>query len=128
MKSVVPIGLAFSLVSFFVNAQVPKGLHAFKKSRAYYVSNNGNDLNPGTKQQPLKSIFKINHLTLVAGDTLFFDGRSDFTGTLHLNISATENKPVLITSYGLGRAIIHGRQKEAIILEGAHFILKDINV
>jgi hypothetical protein len=64
------------------------------------------------------------------GDRIFLRGKELFPGTLSLTINGTNDKPVLITSYENenGNAVIDGGNKEAIILHGNHFQLKDINV
>lgn len=97
------------------------------RPRAYYVSVHGNDYSAGTRNHPLKTIWKVNKLKLVLGDTLYFRAKEAFVGPLHLQLMAHQNKPIVITSYGVGRATINGRQNEAMLLEGNHFTLKSIN-
>src|SRR5947208_16045140 len=81
-------------------------------SRAYYISNNGEDDNPGTREQPFKTIDKINELGTISGDTIYFKGGEHFAGTLRLTIKATKFNRALISSYGKGRAIIDGNVNE----------------
>jgi hypothetical protein len=97
---------------------------------AYYISQTGNDSNPGTKAKPFKRLQKINLLKLNPGDRIYLKGKELFPGTLSLTINGTNDKPVLVTSYENenGNAVIDGGNKEAIILHGNHFQLKDINV
>jgi hypothetical protein len=97
-------------------------------ANAYYLSHNGNDNNPGTKTQPFKTLKKINAIKLNPGDKIYLKGKEFFPGTLLLHVNGAGKKPILITSYGGGKATIDGGTKEAIILHGNHFELKNINV
>ncbi len=97
---------------------------------AYYISPDGNDSNAGTKAKPFKTLQKINSLKLNPGDRIYLKGKESFPGTLSLTINGTNDKPVLITSYENehGNAVIDGGNKDAIILRGSYFRLKDIDV
>src|SRR6476646_690859 len=99
-------------------------------THSYYISQNGNDSNPGTKAKPFKTLKKINSLKLNPGDKIYLKGKDIFQGTLSLTINGVSDKAVLITSYENenGNAVIDGGNKDAIILRGKHFQLKDINV
>jgi hypothetical protein len=48
----------------------------------YYVSNLGNDTNPGTIDAPFKTIQKINGLKLKPRTIIYFKGGETFKGTL----------------------------------------------
>ena len=95
--------------------------------KLYYVSINGDDANPGTKEKPLKTIAKIERLTLQPGDGVFFKGGEIFDGTLSLNVNGSEEKPIEIGSYGDGSAIINGGDKEAIVIRGTNFKLNKVD-
>ena len=99
-------------------------------THSYFISQNGNDNNPGTKAKPFKTLQKINSLKLHPGDNIYLKGKDFFQGTLSLTINGVNDKAVLITSYENenGNAVIDGGNKGAIILRGKHFQLKDINV
>src|SRR5438477_3503617 len=97
-------------------------------ANAYFISQIGNDNNPGTKTKPFKTLQKINTIKLNPGDQIYLKGKESFPGTLLLNVNGSSHKPILITSYGGGKATIGGGTKEAIILHGSHFQLKNINV
>src|SRR2546423_1590106 len=96
------------------------------KQKIYYVSPEGNDNNAGTKTKPFKSIARINKLSELSEDTICLEGGKTFTGTLLLKMKGSKNKPSVIISYGIGRPTIYGNLKEAIILSGNNFILKDV--
>src|SRR5438552_12274858 len=85
-------------------------------ARAYYISQSGNDNNPGTKTRPFKTLQKINTIKFDPGDKIYLRGNEFFPGTLSLNMNGESNKSILITSYGSGTATIDGGDKEAIIL------------
>jgi len=97
---------------------------------SYYISQDGNDSNPGTKAKPFKTLQKINSLKLNPGDKIYLKGKDLFQGTLSLTINGGSDEAVLITSYENenGNAVIDGGNKDAIILRGKYFQLKDINV
>src|SRR4051794_19281961 len=85
---------------------------------AYYISQTGNDNNPGTKARPFKTLQKINSIQLKPGDRIYLRGKELFPGTLSLTINGTNDKPVLISSYenGNGNAVIDGGNEDAINL------------
>ena len=82
----------------------------------YFVDGqSGNDTNPGTSKKPFKSIDRINSLQLHSGNSIFFACGQTFEGTLKLKgISATKENPIVISSYGNGRAIINGGNNNSI--------------
>src|SRR5678809_167054 len=97
---------------------------------SYYVSQTGSDSNPGTKSKPFKTLQKINSIQLWPGDRIYLKGKELFRGTLSLTVHGTTDKPILITSYENedGDAVIDGGNKDAIILRGSYFQLREINV
>ncbi len=97
------------------------------KSRTYFISSLGNDENPGTEKKPFKSLAKVNSITMKPGDQILLKGGDSFNGTLSINAHGTALKPNVISSYGKGRAIVNGENKEAIIIRGQHFKLKEIH-
>ncbi len=82
---------------FLIGLMFPFVVH----STDYYVSNSGNDNNPGTSvTKPFKSIDRINRIKLKPGDKVLFRRGDVFPGELVLNYSGTEKKPIIISSYG----------------------------
>jgi hypothetical protein len=75
----------------------------------YYVSPSGLDRNAGTSNSPWQSIAKVNSTGLRAGDRVLFEGGQTFTGKLSLSASeiGTAASPIVITSFGSGRATIN---------------------
>ena len=75
----------------------------------YYVSSSGNDANSGTATTaPWKTISKVNSRSFSAGDQIFFAGGQTFAGTITFDASdhGTPASPIVVTSYGTGRATI----------------------
>jgi Right handed beta helix region len=94
------------------------------EGRAYYLDLSGDDKNTGRRSDPWKTIQKINSFHLMPGDTVLFRAGQVFKGTLQLD-SGSEGlpgKPVLITSYGKGRAVINAGDASAIVFEKTKFI------
>ena len=100
------------------------------QQEAYYISQTGNDSNPGTREKPFRTLQKINSVQLNPGDRIYLKGNELFPGTLSLTINGTNDKPILITSYENenGNAVIDGGNKGAILLHGSYFQVREINV
>lgn len=99
--------------------------------RGYYISNNGNDNGDGTRGNPWKSVAKIKGLVLHAGDSVLLQGGQTFSGTfmLNYNTAGTADRPVLITSYGSGRAVVNSGNEAGVVINNANYIkLENINV
>jgi hypothetical protein len=92
-------------------------------ARSYYVSPSGSDENEGTKRNPVRSLERINRMILNPGDTILFEGEKVFNGTFFLDSidSGDEEDKVVIGSYGSGRAIIDGGDREAIVIDNAEY-------
>lgn len=75
----------------------------------YYVSLSGNDSHSGTSaQSPWRTIDKVNAVDLNPGDKVLFQAGRDYHGNLLLTAddAGTPKQPVVIGSYGSGRATI----------------------
>lgn len=75
----------------------------------YYISPSGNDTHPGTT--PLlawQTIAHVNSQSFSPGDSILFEGGQSFPGTLSFSGTncGTAANPLLISSYGTGRATI----------------------
>lgn len=95
----------------------------------YYVSPFGNDANSGTStSNAWKTIGKVNSRNF-KGDTILFEGGSTFYGKLSFTNTdiGTESKPIVIGSYGTGRATINSDTLNGIsIYNAAGFEIKDL--
>lgn len=96
----------------------------FLAGKSYYFTNAGNDTNEGSSAGPFKSIDKLNNLQLKPGDTVFFEGGQIFNGNILIdsNDAGKKDKPVIITSYGNGKAIINGGAATALTIYQAQYI------
>lgn len=88
-------------------------------SKTIYINNQiGDDNNPGSVKKPIKTISELNDRLQTKPVGIFFAGGQVFEGTLILNgIQDTDSIPIIICSYGEGRAIINGGKKESIRIE-----------
>lgn len=96
----------------------------FSKGRSYYLSISGDDKNDGSAANPIKTIAYLNTINLSPGDTILLKGSEIFNGNLVLDStkSGGDGKPVVITSYGNGNAIIDGGNETAITIYNLSYI------
>jgi hypothetical protein len=97
----------------------------------YHISSSGDDGDPGTLEQPWRTVDKVNGVSLHPGDRILFEGGQTFAGTLSLDAedSGTESQRVVVSSYGEGRATIDGGLGTAIRADGCDFLdVTNINV
>lgn len=76
-------------------------------------------------------ISRLNELSLKPGDRILFEGGDTFSGTIFLgeDDAGTSTNPILITSYGPGRATIQGGTDSAVkIYNTAGVILRNLNL
>jgi hypothetical protein len=87
-------------------------------SEIYVNDKTGNDTYTGTLKRPLKTISEVNKRLQQKPLSIFFTGGQVFEGTLVLNnIQSNDSIPIVIGSYGEGRAVINGGSKESIRIE-----------
>ena len=110
------------LIFIGFNKQVDFRKPVSKKRTSYYFSNNGNDKNDGSFKHPLKTIAFLNQLKLNAGDSILFKSGNIFSGNIEINNTATIKKPVVITFYGNGKAIIDAGNNAAITINNSAYI------
>ncbi len=81
----------------------------------YYLDNQyGNDRNRGTLRKPIKTITELNVRLASQPGNIFFAAGQTFEGTLVLTgVHGTDSLPVLITSFGEGRATVNGGDYES---------------
>ncbi|MDX5483271.1 MAG: hypothetical protein LPK07_16440, partial [Hymenobacteraceae bacterium] len=75
---------------------------SYTLAQTYYISPKGNDDNPGTSPQAAwRSIQQVNAHRYTSGDTILFEGGSEFRGNLYFhkgNVQAVE-APLVISSF-----------------------------
>jgi hypothetical protein len=127
LKYIIFIPLVLSV--FFNGCQI-KGYEMDKNNgEKYYISLSGNDQNPGTKSKPWQSIEKLNSVELLPGDEVHFMGGSTYHGTIVLNSadSGSNERRILITSYGGKKAVINGGTGAGLIAIGCnHLRISDL--
>jgi hypothetical protein len=74
----------------------------------YYVSAGGNDAASGTATSPWRTLARVNGLMLHPGDAVLLRGGDTFSGSLNFDSSdaGSATLPIVLTSYGTGRATI----------------------
>jgi len=107
------------------------GQSSVLSSLTYYVDGlNGNDQNTGTApQEAWQSIARINKVDFNPGDQLLFAGGQTFTGTLLFKQedSGNQDHPIKVSSFGNGRASIHGGTGYGFQLDGcAHIVVTNL--
>ncbi len=104
---------------------LPSVLHA----ATYYVSLSGSNSNSGTStSSPWQTISKVNTKNF-NGDTVLFQGGSTFSGSISFSSSdiGSSSKPIVIGSYGTGKATISsGTAYGIFIYNAAGFKIKDL--
>ncbi len=88
----------------------------------YYISPSGNDIHSGTSAQTAwRTIDKVNAIDLNPGDKVLFQGNHDYPGNLLLTAedAGTPKQPVVIGSYGSGRATIKAGDGSGVTVRNA---------
>jgi len=97
----------------------------------YYVSNAGDDNNPGTIDAPFKTIQKINRLKLKPRTIVYFKGSDTFKGTLVIGSdkAGTATDRVAFLSYGKGVATIDADSVRAIsVYKTSHIVIRNLKL
>jgi hypothetical protein len=98
--------------------------------RAYYVSPSGDDSNDGlSSESAWRTIERVNAGDYQPGDRILFEGGQTFEGALQFsphNARGNLNSPILISSYGEGRATLSGGGLTASGVAG--FSIENINL
>ncbi len=92
-------------------------------STFYIDSRIGDDKNPGSLKKPIKTIFELNDRLQKKPANIYFAGGQIFEGTLLLeDIQGVDSVPIVIGSYGEGRAVINGGNNESLRIENCNNI------
>ena len=86
------------------------GLWCGAQNKIYYISATGNNSNNGLSVETAwQTLSPVNNLDLKPGDQILLEGGQSFTGYLEFNANdnGTTENPIIISSYGTGKAIIH---------------------
>lgn len=99
--------------------------YATAPNTVFYISPTGSDTNDGTSAlTPWKTLDRVNQEFVRSGDRFLFQGGSSFTGKLTITSdeSGTADAPVVIGSYGTGKATIYSGADNAIELDRANYV------
>lgn len=98
----------------------------------YYVSPTGSDTNSGkSASTPFATVAKINTLKLKPGDRVLLEGGQSFAGPLKIDSvsSGAKDRPIVVDSYGRGRAEIKNLAGHGVVVRDADYItLQNLNV
>ena len=95
-----------------------------REARSWYFDPSGDDAGKGDKAHPFRSLERLGSLKTGPGDTLFLKGGQVFQGVIRLSAGSAggERHPIVITSYGEGRAVIDGGNGSAVVLYRAAYV------
>jgi len=106
----------FRRIICFVSFGLLLVMAAGAQGTTYYVSPSGNDNNSGTSTgDAWATTDKVNSMTFSAGDGILFEGGETFSGGLVFGSSGTAASPIVVSSYGTGRATIQGDFEEIVL-------------
>jgi hypothetical protein len=91
----------------------------------YYVSPDGNDNGPGTSERTAwRTLARVNRADLSPGDRVLLEGGAEIPGPLVLeaNDSGAEGNPVVVASFGSGRATIAAGKGFGLVGRNVSFI------
>ncbi|MDR3694394.1 right-handed parallel beta-helix repeat-containing protein [Mucilaginibacter sp.] len=97
----------------------------------YYVSNSGNDNNPGTIAAPFRSIQKINRLNLKPHSIVYFKAGETFKGTLIIGAdkAGAVGQWIGFSSYGNGKATLSADSGRSIsICKSANVVVRKLKL
>jgi hypothetical protein len=107
------------------------GLVLLAAAADYYVSGTGNDANAGTTPgSAWRNAGKANAFTFKPGDRLLFEGGKTFAGPVQLTATdgGVATNPVVVGSYGTGRATIDGGAGSGLtIMEATGIRVNNLN-
>lgn len=104
-------------------------------AKDYYIDSvGGSDRGSGqTKSSAWKSHTKVMSVKLGTGDVVHFKRGSSFSGSLQINGSGRESKPILLTAYGEGELpkftnpTTRDASGNALILNGDYIIVENLH-
>jgi len=102
------------------------------ETKKFYIdAAKGNDQNNGSSpQKAFQSIARLNSLPLIGGEQLLFKGGQQFNGSLKLTgVHSTVKVPLIISTFGSGRAIIVSGDSTAILATDCTFLtINNLNI
>ncbi len=103
-----------------------------EKNKNYYIDNEtGNDHNQGmSPMKPWKSLKRLNKIQLNPGSVIHLKNNQHFEGYMRIKgIVSTDKSPLIICSYGNGRATIDAGDSTGILIENCnHVLIRNLNI
>jgi hypothetical protein len=99
-------------------------------AKDHYISPLGNDSNPGTQDEPWRTIANVSSTAFGPGDRVCLQGGQSFAGTIEFDAedSGSSAKPLTVTSYGESPAIINGANDSGLRASGCnHLVIRNLN-
>jgi len=104
---------------------VTQGVRSSAGTLHYVDARKGSDANPGTSSRlPWRSLSKVNATLFAPGDKVLFAGGQVFEGTLYVGrqSNGTKDRPIVIGSFGRGRATLQGGSGDGVVLTDCAFV------
>ncbi len=102
------------------------------ETKKFYIDAvRGNDKNDGrSPEKAFQSIARLNSLPLIGGEQLLFKGGQQFNGSLKLTgVLSTVKVPLIVSTFGSGRAIIVSGDSTAILATDCTFLtINNLNI
>ena len=99
---------------------------------SYYVSPSGNDGHNGLSPQAAwATLDRVNQSQIQPGDQILLEGGKQFYGSLYFQAPrvGTSSNPIVISSYGQGKAIIEAQNSFGIMVQdGAGFSISNLHI
>lgn len=118
--------------SFTTNLEKDVLDYPISKGRKIYVSNLGDDKNNGlSEDKPIKTISKVNSLSIKPGDNILFKKGETFKGMISFtSLIGEDDNPITFASYGEGeKPIITNDYSSVINIEkGSNIVIRDLKV
>lgn len=94
---------------------------------SYYVNTLKGDLTgDGSLKRPFRSLEAVNQVHLLPGDKVLLAGGQVFEGTLRIHAyKGTKEAPLIVRSYGKGRATIHAKSGTALTVDSSSYVQMD---
>ena len=91
---------------------------------SYYVNVlKGDPAGDGSLKRPFRSLEAVNQVHLLPGDKVLLAGGQFFEGTLRIHAyKGTKEAPLIICSYGKGRATIHAKSFTALTVDSSSYV------
>ena len=121
MNKIICLSISILLLLTGCRADINKSADSSK----YYVdSREGDDADSGTSPETAwKSLQRLSQQKLNPGNQIYLSGSSHFHGSLNLhNLEGTKESPLLITSYGEGRAVIESVNSFAVLVQNCKYL------